>query len=166
MEKLGEIKEVEVEVKPVLAAQVDLQSAGTSGIASALPPAFEVLTRFMRAHGLAPIAPPRTIYQTCDPALTTFTVAFPIASRPKGLTDETAFVAELPGGTFMRFEHIGPYEQLGNTYDAIAAHLAEKGLLKSAHDWSKFMPMFEEYLNDPENTLPDQLRVNIYLPVR
>jgi hypothetical protein len=46
----------------------------------------------------------------------------------------------------------------------ITEFLKAKGLIKTDAEWSKYMPMWEEYLNDPQTTPPEKLLTHIYLP--
>ena len=69
-------------------------------------------------------------------------------------------VSEIPGGKYAVFVHKGPYEKLESSYDYIFGKwLPESGLeLRNA-------PEFEKYLNSPENTKPEKLRTEIYIPI-
>ncbi len=40
-----------------------------------------------------------------------------------------------------------------------------KGLMQCEADWARYMPMWEEYLNDPQTTPEAELMTYIYLPV-
>jgi effector-binding domain-containing protein len=40
-----------------------------------------------------------------------------------------------------------------------------QGLLKTEADWARFMPMWEEYLNDPETVPEAELVTYIYVPI-
>jgi effector-binding domain-containing protein len=51
------------------------------------------------------------------------------------------------------------------TYGRISAFMKEKGCMQSEADWARYMPMWEEYLNDPATTPPTELMTYIYLPV-
>ena len=73
-------------------------------------------------------------------------------------------VAE-PTAKAYRFTHRGPYPDLAQTYRRITAFMKEKGWMESEADWSRYMPMWEEYLNDPETTPPAELLTYIYLAV-
>ncbi|QGY43775.1 helix-turn-helix domain-containing protein [Maribellus comscasis] len=70
-------------------------------------------------------------------------------------------VQEIPGGEYAVFTHKGPYEKLENTYAYIFGKwLSESGKeLRNVHS-------FEKYLNAPENTKPEKLRTEIYIPVQ
>ncbi len=70
-------------------------------------------------------------------------------------------VQEIPGGKFAVFTHKGPYEKLTNSYDYIFGKwLPESGLeLRDVRS-------FEKYLNAPENTKPEKLITEIYIPIQ
>ncbi len=40
-----------------------------------------------------------------------------------------------------------------------------EGLLTSEADWAKFMPMWEEYMNDPRSTPETDLLTYVYVPI-
>ncbi len=67
---------------------------------------------------------------------------------------------EIPGGKFAVFTHKGPYEKLENSYEYIFGKwLPEsKSELRNVHS-------FEKYLNAPEDTEPEKLRTEIYIPI-
>ena len=67
---------------------------------------------------------------------------------------------ELPAGRCAVLEHVGPYSELDTAY----AWLFGSWLPGSGEQTADF-PVFEEYLNDPKNTPPSELRTLIYLPL-
>ena len=70
-------------------------------------------------------------------------------------------VQEVPGGKFAVFTHIGDYDKLESSYDYIFGKwLPESGKeLRNVHS-------FEKYLNAPENTKPEKLKTEIYIPIQ
>jgi len=157
-----------VTVKPTLALQY-ASECGTDPkeIAEAMGQAFGVLQRFARQHGVQFAGPPRSIYTGYGEGGTEFTVAMPIASAPSGEVGEGLVeVGQIQGGTALRFVHKGPYPQLIDTYEKITTWLKDKGMIESDADWAKYMPMWEEYLNDPTSTPETELITQIYLPLR
>jgi effector-binding domain-containing protein len=135
-------------------------------ISEAMGRAFETLGRFMGANGLAPGGPPRAIYNAYSPEGVDVTVAFPIrtpaAPIPAG---GDVRVALLPGGRTLRFTHTGPYRDLAATYGRITRYLIEAGLMENEEGWAQFMPMWEEYVNDPQTTAEAELVTHIHLPL-
>jgi AraC family transcriptional regulator len=69
-------------------------------------------------------------------------------------------VRTMSGGKYAVFLYQGTYENLGSVYDTIYGHwLPDSGiLLRNA-------ACFEKYLNNPENTAPEKLKTEIYVPV-
>ena len=59
------------------------------------------------------------------------------------------------------FLHKGAYENLKKTYDDIGDWIIESGV--KVRD----LPMFEKYLNrDPRRTKPENLKTEIYVPLK
>ena len=65
----------------------------------------------------------------------------------------------------MRLTHHGPYADLAQTYSGITAFMIEKQWVRSEADWVRYMPMWEEYMNDPGPTPAAELMTYIYLPI-
>jgi AraC family transcriptional regulator len=70
-------------------------------------------------------------------------------------------VTELPGGKFAVFQHRGPYEKLGETYQRFCG-----GWLPQSGREARDAEAFEEYLNSPMNTRPEDLLTRIHVPLR
>lgn len=158
----------EVHVGPALAAQLSSRSApDPASISAAMHSAFGALMGFVCAHQLQMNGQPRAIYTAYSPEGVEFTVALPVAAGPDPSSpDDSAFhVTGLPPCQALRFTHHGPYPELARTYNQITEFMKEKGWMQSEADWIRYMPMWEEYLNDPETTPPAELKTYIYLPV-
>jgi AraC family transcriptional regulator len=69
-------------------------------------------------------------------------------------------VMDLTGGTYAVVTHKGPYEDLGETYQRIYGGW----LPKSGYNLSD-VPAFEQYLNSPLNTKPEDLVTLIHVPL-
>ncbi len=147
--------------------QVDFRCAPDPGsIGEAMGRALETLGRFVGTNGLAPGGPPRAIYNAYGPEGVDVTVAIPIetpaAPIPAG---GDVRVALLPATRTLRFTHKGPYSGLATTYGRITQHLIESGMMENEEGWSQFMPMWEEYTNDPRTTAEAELVTHIHLPL-
>jgi AraC family transcriptional regulator len=69
--------------------------------------------------------------------------------------------AEILEGTYAVLKHKGPYSDMKAAYDWLFGDwLAQSG--REPAD----APVFEEYLNNPRDTSPAELRTDIYLPLR
>ena len=158
----------EVLVSPTLAAQYSTAcGSDPQEIAAGMGTAFGALQQYAGQHQLQFSAPPRAIYTSYSESGTEFTVAMPIAAPPVGgIGASEITVGEIPGGKALRFVHEGPDPKLAETYGQITEWMKAEGLIKEDADWAKYMPMWEEYMNDPRSTPEDELITNIYLPVR
>ena len=167
MSKFDALEFTEVDVPAVPALQISGESSpDPAAISSAMGSLFGQLMALIQQHGVVPSGPPRTIYTGHSPETIQFTVAMPVTSPPaQAMEDGSGFVGTLPGGATMRFTHRGPYADLRNTYGLITEFLTARGLMQSEADWAKYMPMWEEYLNDPHTTPEADLRTYIYLPL-
>jgi effector-binding domain-containing protein len=166
METTTDLEFAEVSIPPALAVQMTGHSAADpAAISAAMRKVFESVSAFVQRHNLTMNAPPRAIYTAYDARGVTFVVAMPVEAGPAAYVDEPSLsVSTLPGARTYRFTHHGPYADLAQTYGRITAFMKEKGLLKSDADWARYMPMWEEYCNNPCDTAAADLLTHIYLP--
>jgi AraC family transcriptional regulator len=69
-------------------------------------------------------------------------------------------VMDLAGGRYAVTTHRGSYDSLGRTYQ----QLYGAWLPRNGHD-VRDAPAFEEYLNSPQNTKPEELLTKIWVPI-
>jgi AraC family transcriptional regulator len=69
-------------------------------------------------------------------------------------------VQEIRGGDYAVITHQGPYTNLATTYQ----ELIGRWIPRSGRELAD-APCFEEYLNDPYSTEPDELLTDIYAPL-
>jgi len=160
-----ELEFCEVSVPPVLAVQVPGRSGSDpASISAGIGAAFGTLAEFIGRHGLTPAGPPRAIYTAYGPEGVSFTVVMPVAAGTTAAAEPPVEVGSLAGGRAYRFTHRGPYRDLMQTYGRITAFLKATGRMESEADWARYMPMWEEYQNDPEKIPEVDLLTYIYLP--
>lgn len=166
MSEFDQLEFTETEVTPILAAQIAGECGmNPSEIKPAISKAFDTLCGFMQSHGLEAAGPPRTIYTSYSPTGMKFIVAAPVVEAPaEPVQSDEGTVGTIEGCKALRFTHRGSYEGLMATYGRITAFLKARDLMQSEADWARFMPMWEEYLNDPHTTPEDDLLTYIYLP--
>ena len=167
MSEFDRLEFTEIEVVPVLALQVPGEcGCDPSVIGPAIQAAFEKLEQILKKHALTSAGPPRSIYTTYGPEGMKFIVAMPIIAPPaEPIEGAVRSMGTLRGGQTLRFTHRGPYANLMATYGQITKFMLAKGRMESEADWARYMPMWEEYLNDPETTPEAELLTHIYLPV-
>lgn len=76
-------------------------------------------------------------------------------AAPEGLAYQT-----LPGGRWAVFRHVGPYDTLWQTWQAAY----RDWLPTSGHELRDAIP-FEDYVDDPSQIAPEQLRTDLYIPI-
>lgn len=67
---------------------------------------------------------------------------------------------ELAGGRYLVYLYKGPYTRLGEVYDTIYGKYVPDGGYRLDS-----RPMFEQYLNNPETTTPEELLTRIFVPI-
>lgn len=121
--------------------------------------AFKSLNDYLAKQNVKPAGPYLTIYTETDDTGFSFqaaaTIAQPLANPPKGdiATDKG------PSGKALKFVHRGSYDSMDTTYEAITNYLDDRQL--EAKDL-----FIEEYASDPAKSDPNNLVVNIYVPVK
>jgi AraC family transcriptional regulator len=83
-------------------------------------------------------------------------------------------VKTIAGGSYAVFTHIGPYNEVGEIYDAIYSEWVPAnctcGDECECGDECKCAlrdePVFEKYVNNPERTAPEKLKTEIYIPIK
>jgi effector-binding domain-containing protein len=81
----------------------------------------------------------------------------PVAEGTKGEGD--ILISELPGGKIAVATHAGPYENLPKAWEEFKKQIAEKKLEASGNPW-------EVYTNDPTTVKPEEIKTELYLPVK
>ncbi|MDE2886917.1 MAG: GyrI-like domain-containing protein [Gemmatimonadota bacterium] len=117
----------------------------------------EIMEYFTR-NGLAPAGMPLTIYHEMDADRLEMECGMPVASPVEGT--ERVRPGELPAGKVATVTHMGPYEQLGQTWSALMKWMEEEDLQAAGAPW-------EVYVTDPGEE-PDQSkwRTDIFFPIR
>ncbi len=160
------LEHTEIDVPAVPGAQFEATcAADPEAIGAAMRAGFARLMPYIAINNLVPAGPPRAIYSAFDESQTRFTLAMPLANTAAAKPATGIALGTLPGGRMHRFTHRGPYEQLGQTYEAITSWLRDAGSMQDMHDWMKCSPMWEEYVTDPARTPAAELITYIYVPV-
>jgi effector-binding domain-containing protein len=121
--------------------------------------AYKSLNQFLDKEGIKPSGPAMTIYTETDDNGFKFRAALPVAEAPKNPPTGGIVVGPAPDGKALKFVHRGSYDAMDSTYEAITNYLDEKEL--DAQDM-----FIEEYVTDILKAPPDNLVVNIFVPVK
>jgi effector-binding domain-containing protein len=120
--------------------------------------AFKSLKEYLDKEGIAPTGPALTIYTQTDDRGFSFEAAMPVAAAPANPPKGDIAVGQAPSGKALKFVHRGSYEAMDATYEAITNYLDDKHL--EAKDL-----FIEEYATDPVKADPDNLVVNVFVPI-
>jgi effector-binding domain-containing protein len=108
-------------------------------------------------QGVQPTGAPYALYLNDDMSNLRIEFGFP-AARPienEGRVEP----GEIPGGRAAYDIHEGPYDTIGDAYNRLMAFIKEKGLEPTGIS-------YEVYLNDPTDTPPEELKTEIYFPLK
>ena len=107
--------------------------------------------------GQVPAGMPLAIYHEMMGHEVEVECAIPVAAPMAGTARIRA--GELPAGTAARAVHLGPYENLKQTWGALFAWVGAKGLEPAGAPW-------EVYVTDPgQEPDPSKWRTEIFMPV-
>jgi effector-binding domain-containing protein len=137
-----------------LAGHSDWESAFDTLVKS-----YKTLSLSLDKQGIKPNGPPMTIYTETNDIGFGFRAALPVAQAPKQPLEGGVAVGQAPSGKALKFVHRGSYVSMDQTYEAITDYLDDKQLDAK----NQFI---EEYVSDILTAPPDDLTVNIYVPVK
>lgn len=118
---------------------------------------YGLLYSYLGELGIEPTGVPFTAYHNSDMAELDVSMGFPVAADVRGRGEIQP--GTLPTGQAAACEHVGPYSQMSQTYAELFAWL---GL----HGYQPAGPIYEFYLNSPDEVPESDLRTRIAVPVQ
>jgi effector-binding domain-containing protein len=152
-----EIDVTTVPARTVAVYRFHVASGDLTAIGEKMGGAFGRVISALRAAGVVVVGPAIARYQRAEDG---FDVAagLPISEPITALEDGVASL-ELPSTEVAHTTHIGAYEDLPKSYDALRAAVESRG-----RHLDEKSPMWEEYLTGPE-TPPELTRTEVYWPL-
>lgn len=133
------------------------RSAAIADMKTVMPECYAELGRLFAEAGASPAGAPLTHYLDYDETSTTFEVGFPArAEDVEALRAAGLGIGSTPGGPVMTAVHVGPYETVHETYDALLADMRARGHTPTRDMW-------ERYTSPPE-TPPDRIETEVIWP--
>jgi len=139
---------------------------GSSGsdpdeIGAALEAAYGRVAMFISSNGLQMDGQPIAINNFWDERGFGFDAGIPVSGAPsRGAGPESPVrMGETYGGRVVRAVHVGPYTGLEETYAIIDAFVVAHKLETNGRSWDVFV-------SDPGNTPEEELKTEIYYPVK
>ncbi len=134
---------------------VDRECGFGPEIADAMGSAFGEVFGFVQENGITPRSMPMSIYLGMDPKILRFRGAVAVSAEDAAKASGAIKADTLPGGACMTGVHVGPYDRMNETHQAMWAHMEAEGIKGG-------MPIWEVYVDDPGMVEPDTLRTEIY----
>jgi effector-binding domain-containing protein len=119
--------------------------------------AFGQIGEYLQESGEPVAGAPFVAYYNMDMLALQIEIGMPVKHILPGIGDIQA--GQMPSGRLATCLHVGPYEELGGAYEALTAFVRDTSYEPSGVS-------YEIYLNDPTSTPPQELRTQIFFPLR
>lgn len=134
---------------------VDRECAYGPEIGAAMGSAFGELMTFLGAKGITPQGMPMSVYLGMDPQILRFRGAILVTEADLAQAAGPVQAANLPRGEGLKAVHVGSYEKMHETHQAMWAHMDAEGI---AAGW----PIWEIYVDDPMAVPAEAVKTEIY----
>lgn len=126
-------------------------------LAQVLGKAYGAIAQYLGELGEQPVGPPFAAYYNMDMQNLDVEMGFPVSRRLSGKDDMNA--SEIPGGKVATCLYTGPYSEIEPAYNALSQWIKDNGYEVTG-------VVYEMYLNDPMQTLPQEPRTQIVFPLK
>jgi effector-binding domain-containing protein len=127
------------------------------GLPQVLGQAYGTIAQYLGEMGEQPAGPPFVLYHNMDMQALDIEAGFVVAKKLAGKGEVQ--VGEIPAGKIASVLYTGPYDQCGPAYEALAQFVKEGGGEATG-------AAYEFYLNDPQQTPPQELQTLIVFPIK
>jgi effector-binding domain-containing protein len=114
------------------------------------------ITRYLSGIGEHPAGPPFARYHRLEGERFEVEAGFPVNRHLRGFAELRG--SSLPAGTIAVTTHVGPYDEMGPSYEALATWIASRGGVPLGDPW-------EIYYSEPSEP-PETWRTDILQPYR
>jgi len=119
--------------------------------------AYQAIAQYLSGVGEQPAGPAFAAYFSLDMQDLDVELGFPVVKSIPGNDDIKS--SRLPGGKAAFAVHVGPYSEVEPTYNALMQWIKDQGF-----EWTGVT--YEFYINDPDDTLAEELVTEIFLPLK
>lgn len=127
-------------------------------IADAMGAAFGEVFSFVGTHGLTPLSMPMSVYPGMDAETLRFHGGVIVSKEDAAKASGTVKAGLLPACEVMHTTHVGPYDGMNKTHQAMWTHMKD-------NDIPQAMPIWEIYADDPGQVAEQDLRTEIYCKI-
>ncbi len=139
--------------KPALAVRTH---AAVQDLPSVFGRVYGAIMQYMGELGEQPVGMPYAAYYSLDMQNMDLEIGFPVARKLVGKGEIQP--SEFPGGRLASVMHVGPYDKMVATYQALTDWVKAQGLETTGVS-------YELYYTGPE-TPPEQTRTEIIFPIK
>ena len=148
--------ECKVKEQPTQATLAIRTRVSVQDLPQVLGKAYGAIAQYLGDLGEQPAGPPFVAYYNMDMQDLDVEVGFPVSRGLSGKGDIQA--CEIPGGKVATCLYTGPYSDIGPAYNALSQWMKENGYEATG-------VAYEMYLNDPGQTVPQELQTQIVFPL-
>jgi effector-binding domain-containing protein len=149
-----ECQVIEQATQPVLSTRT---RTSVQNLPQVIGRVYGAVSQYMAELGEQPAGPPFAAYYNMDMQDLDVEAGFPVSRPLPGRGDIQA--SEIAGGKAATCIHVGPYSEVGPAYETLSQWIKENG-------YDATGVAYEMYLNDPQQTPPQELKTQIVLPLR
>lgn len=128
-----------------------------AGLQQVLGSGYGSIMQQLSAQGIFPSGAPFVVYYNMDMEDLDVELGFPVGAPVT--VREPVQSSSLPASRIAVCVYKGPYTEMGSAYEALNAFISAQNLVPQSM-------VYEFYLNDPQNTPPDQLETRIVFPLK
>lgn len=147
-----EVKEQHAQPTLVVRTRAPVQE-----LPSVLGDAYSAIAQYLGELGEPPAGPPFVAYYNEDMQDLDVEIGFPVTGELPGRGNIQA--CEMPAGRVAACLYTGPYSEIGPAYDALSQWVEENGYHAAG-------VAYEVYLNDSDETPPEELQTQIVFPLK
>ena len=145
-----------VELAPQTALSIRMRTAAQD-LPQVFGKGYGEIAQYLGELQAQPAGPPFAIYYNMDMQDLDVEFGFPISTSLTGR--DNIHASETPSGKSASCLHIGPYSDVEPAYNALSQWIKDSGYEATG-------VAYEVYLNDPDQTPPEELETRIYLLIR
>lgn len=146
-----------VEERPIQYGLVMRRTTSVENLPQTLGETYGAIAQYLAELGEEPAGAPFIAYYNMDMQNLDVAIGFPVTRQLAG--KKPIDTHEMPTGKVATCVHTGPYNQVGLAYEALSTWMAKDGYEATGI-------AYEYYLNDPQETPPEQLMTQILFPLK
>ncbi len=117
------------------------------------------LAGYLKEKQIQPTGPSLSVYYAYSPESIEYEAGFPINAEGVTVDDDQLGISGIPAGKYVKAIHMGHYEGLKDTHEAINAYISNNGLNVIGAPWEEYV---KDMMSEPDTT---KWMTFVYYPV-